>query len=100
MRLLLSSYSFFIKAPSAAVCKALISLVFYYHPYQSLANATETAKYLAIGSCLDPDETRDDFKREYLFYLYSINFNPVNPEDGKVVFTCRQPENARYVFRI
>ena len=38
MRLLLSSYSFFIKAPSAAVCKALISLVFYYHPYQSLAN--------------------------------------------------------------
>ena len=37
MRLLLSSYSFFIKAPSAAVCKALISLVFYYHPYQSLA---------------------------------------------------------------
>ena len=59
---------------------------------EKLENATETAKYLAIGSCLDPDETRDDFKREYLFYLYSINFNPVNPEDGKVVFTCRQPE--------
>ena len=39
MRLLLSSYSFFIKAPSAAVCKALISLVFYYHPYQSLAKS-------------------------------------------------------------
>ena len=44
---------------------------------EKLENATETAKYLAIGS-----------------------FNPVNPEDGKVVFTCRQPENARYVFRI
>ena len=40
---------------------------------EKLENATETAKYLAIGSCLDPDETRDDFKREYLFYLYSIN---------------------------
>ena len=54
-------------------------------------NAIETAKYLAIGSCLDPDEAHD-FKREYIFYLYSITFNPVNPEDGKVVFTCRQPE--------
>ena len=59
---------------------------------EKVENTTETAKYLAIGSCLDPDEARDDFKREYIFYLYSITFNPVNPEDGKVVFTCRQPE--------
>ena len=55
---------------------------------EKLENTTETAKYLAIGSCRDPDEVR----REYLFYIYSITFNPVNPEDGKVVFTCRQPE--------
>ena len=59
---------------------------------EKLENTTETAKYLAIGSCLDPDEAQDDFNRDYLFYLYSITFNPVNPEDGKVVFTCRQPE--------
>ena len=59
---------------------------------ESAENGTETAKYLAFGSCFDPDETRDNFNRDYLFYLYSITFNPVNPEDGKVVFTCRQPE--------
>lgn len=59
---------------------------------ESTENGTETAKYLAFGSCFDPDETRDNFNRDYLFYLYSITFNPVNPEDGKVVFTCRQPE--------
>ena len=54
MRLLLSSYSFFIKAPSAAVCKALISLVFYYHPYQSLAN-TRFLGYLTFGHKLSCD---------------------------------------------
>lgn len=46
------------------------------------------ARYLTIGSICYPE----DVENNYLFYLYSITFNPLNPEDGKVVFTCRQPE--------
>ncbi len=51
-------------------------------------NVTEPARYLTIGSICYPE----DVENNYLFYLYSITFNPVNPEEGKVVFTCRQPE--------
>ena len=51
-------------------------------------NVTEPARYLTIGSTCYPEDAGNN----YLFYIYSITFNPVNPEDGKVVFTCRQPE--------